>query len=65
MMIGRIIGGRYKIIRLIGEGGMANVYLAYDSILDREVALKLLRLEFSSDEEFIRRFYREAQAATS
>jgi len=65
MMIGRIIGGRYKIIRLIGGGGMANVYLAYDSILDREVALKLLRLEFASDEEFIRRFYREAQAATS
>lgn len=65
MMNGKIIGGRYKIIRLIGGGGMANVYLAHDSILDREVALKMLRLEFASDEEFIQRFYREAQAATS
>src|SRR5699024_12061017 len=49
----------------IGGGGMANVYLAYDTILDREVAIKVLRLEFANDPEFIERFDREAQAATS
>src|SRR5699024_9368145 len=51
--------------RTIGGGGMANVYLAYDTILDREVAIKVLRLEFANDPEFIERFDREAQAATS
>lgn len=50
---------------MIGGGGMANVYLAHDMILDREVAVKMLRLDFANDEEFIRRFHREAQSATS
>ncbi len=50
---------------MIGGGGMANVYLARDMILDRDVALKILRMDFSNDEEFIRRFHREAQSATS
>lgn len=50
---------------MIGGGGMANVYLAHDMILDRDVAVKVLRLDFSDDEEFIRRFHREAQSATS
>lgn len=50
---------------MIGGGGMANVYLAHDMILDRDVAVKVLRLDFSNDEEFIRRFHREAQSATS
>lgn len=65
MMIGKRISGRYKILEAIGGGGMANVYLAHDMILDRDVALKMLRLDFANDEEFIRRFHREAQSATS
>ena len=50
---------------MIGGGGMANVYLAHDMILDRDVAVKMLRLDFANDDEFIRRFHREAQSATS
>ena len=65
MMNGKRISDRYKILRIIGGGGMANVYLARDMILDRDVALKILRMDFSNDEEFIRRFHREAQSATS
>ncbi|MED3564298.1 protein kinase domain-containing protein, partial [Bacillus xiapuensis] len=65
MIIGKRISGRYKILEMIGGGGMANVYLAHDMILDRDVAVKILRLDFANDEEFIRRFHREAQSATS
>ncbi|GHH96513.1 Stk1 family PASTA domain-containing Ser/Thr kinase [Neobacillus kokaensis] len=65
MMIGKRLSGRYKILHIIGGGGMANVYLAHDMILDRDVAVKMLRLDFANDEEFIRRFHREAQSATS
>ncbi|KRG13518.1 serine/threonine protein kinase [Virgibacillus soli] len=65
MLIGRRVSGRYKVIRLIGGGGMANVYLAHDMILDRDVAIKILRLDFATEDEFIRRFQREAQSATS
>ncbi|MFC3782433.1 Stk1 family PASTA domain-containing Ser/Thr kinase [Bacillus chungangensis] len=66
MLIGkRISGGRYKILEMIGGGGMANVYLARDCILDRDVAIKILRLDFANEDELIRRFQREAQSATS
>jgi eukaryotic-like serine/threonine-protein kinase len=65
MMIGKRISGRYKVLEMIGGGGMANVYLAHDMILDRDVAVKVLRLDFANSEEFIRRFHREAQSATS
>lgn len=65
MLKGQLLDGRYKIIEIIGGGGMANVYLATDTILGREVAIKVLRLEYANDEEFIARFDREAQAATS
>ncbi len=65
MMNGKRISGRYRIIKLIGGGGMANVYLAHDMILDREVAIKMLRMDFANEEEFIKRFQREAQSATS
>src|SRR5690625_455321 len=65
MLDGRLLNERYQIIRTIGGGGMANVYLAKDLILNRDVAIKVLRLEFSNDEEFIARFDREAQSATS
>ncbi|WP_394233392.1 Stk1 family PASTA domain-containing Ser/Thr kinase [Niallia oryzisoli] len=64
-MIGKRISGRYKILEMVGGGGMANVYLAHDMILDRDVAVKVLRLDFANNEEFIRRFHREAQSATS
>lgn len=50
---------------MVGGGGMANVYLARDMILDRDVALKILRMDFNNDDEFIKRFNREAQSATS
>ena len=65
MLIGERISGRYKIVEIIGGGGMANVYLAQDMILDREVAIKILRLDFANEDEFIHRFQREAQSATS
>ena len=62
---GQKIDGRYQIIRTIGEGGMANVYLAYDTILEREVAVKVLRGDLANDEKFVKRFQREAKAASS
>ena len=62
---GQKINDRYQIIRSIGEGGMANVYLAYDTILDRNVAVKVLRGDLSEDEKFVRRFQREAISASS
>ncbi len=62
---GQRINDRYEIIRLIGEGGMANVYLAYDTILERNVAVKVLRGDLADDEKFVRRFQREALSASS
>ena len=62
---GQMLAGRYQIIRTIGEGGMANVYLAHDTILDREVAVKVLRGDLADDEKFVRRFQREAISASS
>lgn len=62
---GQVINGRYEIIKLIGEGGMANVYLAYDPILKRNVAVKILRGDLSNDEKFVKRFKREAISASS
>ena len=65
MLAGHLLNDRYRIKKRIGGGGMANVYLAEDLILQREVAIKALRAEYANDEEFIARFDREAQAATS
>ncbi len=62
---GQKINDRYEIIKTIGEGGMANVYLAKDTILDRDVAIKVLRGDLASDEKFVRRFQREALSASS
>lgn len=62
---GQKINDRYEIIRAIGEGGMANVYLGHDTILDRNVAIKVLRGDLSNDEKFVRRFQREALSASS
>ncbi|SER55363.1 Stk1 family PASTA domain-containing Ser/Thr kinase [Psychrobacillus sp. OK032] len=65
MLIGKRISGRYKLLEMIGGGGMSNVYLAHDMILDRDVAIKILRYDFSNEEELHRRFQREALSATS
>ncbi len=62
---GQKINDRYQIIKTIGEGGMANVYLAYDTILERNVAVKVLRGDLATDEKFVRRFQREALSASS
>ena len=62
---GKIIGNRYEILEIIGKGGMATVYKAQDQVLKRYVAIKVLREEFTTDEEFIRRFNTEAQSAAS
>ena len=61
---GMTFAGKYKIVRLIGRGGMANVYLATDVTSGVNVAIKILKPEFSSDEEFIRRFDTEAKAVS-
>lgn len=65
MIEGKVLGERYKVKSLIGGGGMANVYLGFDTILKREVAIKVLKFEYATDDDFIRRFHREAQNATS
>lgn len=64
-LVGKVIGNRYEILEKIGEGGMATVYKARCNILKRYVAVKVLREEFTTDEEFIRRFNTEAQSAAS
>lgn len=58
----RMLANRYELIRKIGSGGMAVVYQAYDTSLDRQVAIKLLREEYADDPDFIRRFQKEAKA---
>ncbi|MER2077005.1 Stk1 family PASTA domain-containing Ser/Thr kinase [Psychrobacillus psychrotolerans] len=65
MLLGKRISGRYKLLEMIGGGGMSNVYLAHDMILDRDVAIKILRYDFANEEELRRRFQREALSATS
>lgn len=64
-MLGKILGKRYQIIKKIGGGGMAEVYKARCTLLNRYVAVKVLRNEFREDKEFIARFNTEAQAAAS
>lgn len=64
-MIGTTLAGRYEITARIGGGGMALVYKALDNLLNRYVAVKVLRQQFVHDEEFIQRFRREAQSAAS
>ena len=64
-IIGRTIANRYEIISKTGVGGMATVYVARDIVLNRNVAVKVLKDEFTTDEEFIKRFNSEAQSAAS
>src|ERR687890_943167 len=61
----QVFSGRYEIVRALARGGMAEVYLAHDLMLDRQVALKVLFPELSTDKSFVERFRREAQAAAN
>jgi tRNA A-37 threonylcarbamoyl transferase component Bud32 len=60
--VGELILGRYELEELVGEGGMSSVYRAYDTVLEREVAIKVLHEHFSRDPEYVERFRREARA---
>jgi serine/threonine-protein kinase len=62
---GTVIDGRYEVLSRIGTGGMADVYLARDQLLGRQVAVKLLHHRFAQDQEFVERFRREASSAAS
>ncbi len=64
-LIGKIIGNRYEILEEVGLGGMATVYKAKDHVLNRFVAVKVLKDEFTTDNEFVKRFNTEAQSAAS
>src|ERR671915_725732 len=61
----QLVDNRYRIVKPLGSGGMADVYLAHDNILDRDVALKVMSARYASDDEFIERFKREAQSAAA
>jgi len=58
-----IFNNRYRLDNKLGEGGMATVYCGTDTVLRRRVAIKVLREQYASDEEFVRRFYQEAESA--
>src|SRR5215204_3621400 len=64
-MRGKIVDGRYVLGESLGSGGMGEVYLAHDGVLERDVALKVLRSHYAGDEEFAERFKREARRAAS
>jgi eukaryotic-like serine/threonine-protein kinase len=64
-MIGKILGNRYQVVEKIGDGGTAFVFKGMDNLLNRHVTIKVLRPEYVSDQDFVRRFRREAQAAAS
>ena len=63
--LGDILGGRYRLVELLGQGGMATIYRAQDVQLGREVAVKVLRPEYGRDPDFVARFRQEAQSAAS
>ena len=63
--IGAILGGRYRLVELLGQGGMARIYRGHDNQLDRDVAVKILRPEYGRDPDFSSRFRQEAQSAAS
>ena len=60
-----ILGGRYALLEKISEGGMSTIYKAYCNVLNRVVAVKILKQEFSNDEEFLKKFNNEAKSAAS
>ena len=63
--IGTVLGGRYRLVELLGQGGMATIYRARDNQLERDIAVKVLRPEYGTDPDFIDRFRHEAQSAAS
>ncbi|HXG39730.1 MAG TPA: protein kinase, partial [Candidatus Limnocylindrales bacterium] len=63
--IGSVLGGRYRLVELLGQGGMAQIFRATDRQLGRDVAVKVLRPEYGRDPDFLSRFRQEAQAAAS
>jgi serine/threonine protein kinase len=63
--LGTTLGGRYRLIELLGQGGMATIYRARDNQLERDVAVKVLRPEYGNDPDFFARFRQEAQSAAS
>ena len=64
-LINTLFDGRYRILRKLGTGGMANVYLAEDEVLGRRVAIKILNDRHAGDDQFVERFRREAKNAAS
>ncbi|MGL5851218.1 MAG: protein kinase domain-containing protein, partial [Phycicoccus sp.] len=64
-LLGRILDGRYRVVRRLADGGMATVYLAVDERLGRDVALKVMRPHLAHDDSFVTRFRREARSAAS
>lgn len=64
-LTGELIDGRYQLIRKVGNGGMASIYEALDTRLDRKVAVKIMHPHLAQDEQFVERFIREAKAAAS
>ena len=61
-MVGELIAGRYELEKLVGSGGMSNVFRAHDRLLERTVALKILHEQFTRDDDYVERFRREARA---
>ena len=64
-LLGTLFDGRYQVVRKLGAGGMANVYLAEDQELGRRVAIKILNDRHANDDQFVERFRREAQNAAA
>src|ERR671938_475975 len=65
MVVGEVVAGRYELEELLGTGGMSSVFKARDTLLERHVALKILHLHFTEDEQYVERFRREARAVAS
>ncbi|MDQ3938856.1 MAG: protein kinase, partial [Chloroflexota bacterium] len=63
--VGQVLGDRYRLVELLGEGGMATIFKGHDAELGREVAVKVLRAEYGRDAAFVARFRQEAQAAAA
>src|SRR5215831_21168376 len=61
LMVGDVLAERYELEELVGSGGMSSVYRAHDKVLDRRVALKVLHQQFTSEDDYVERFRREAR----